>query len=383
MKLLLAALLALPVAAPAATPTWAQEGYGPGRNYYNPDEPVINATTVGRLEQRWAVSTPVRPGTCTLPGPPLAAAGRLVATDPTGVTARGATTGKRLWHWSFPVRSPGRQEHFGQLALAGDRAIALTNPCDPTPGAGKAAYLTAIDTSTGAQRWRVTMNQFTTIMVIDRGVAVVGNWGGFGHDPATTTGYRVSDGVKLWQVSGYRLDRGVAAGGRVLLTSTDDRTARAVSSTTGKLLWRTEKPWKPLAAAPDGSQFLVSTDGDGVTSVDAATGKVRWSTRHDGPVAHDGRHVFLPYHRGVETFDAVTGRLIRVTPLAGRGGQPVRAGGLLYLTVDDRPPAVLDAGTGRTVATSPDMADLGQPPVIVDGWLYTTDGETLRGYTIR
>ncbi len=377
MNLFLAALLVLPVVPPAATPIWTQEGHGPGHNYYNPDESVINATTVGRLKQRWVVTTPARPDTCTLQGPPLAAGGRLITTDPAGVTAFAPTTGKRLWHWTFPVR----QEHFGQLALAGNRAIALTNPCDPTPGAGKAAYLTALDTSTGAQRWRVTMNQFTNIMVIDKGVAVVGNWGGFGSDPDTTTGYRVSDGAKLWQVRGYRLDRGVAAGGRLLLRSADDKSARAVSSTTGKPLWSTTKPWAPLAAAPDGSRFLVSTDGDGVTSVDAATGKAQWSTRHDGAVAYDGRRVFLTYHRTVETYAAATGRLERVTPLAGRGGQPVRAGGLLYLTVDDKNPiAILDARTGRTVATYPEMAILGQPPVIVNGWLYTTDGETLRGY---
>jgi outer membrane protein assembly factor BamB len=360
---------------------WAQEGYGPGRNFYNPDESGINAGTVGRLKRRWVVTTPARPGTCTLQSPPLVARGRLFTTDPGGVTALVPTTGARLWHWNFPVRSPGLQEHFGELALAGDRVVALTNPCDPSPGAGKAAYLTVLDAATGAQRWRVTMNQFSNIMVIDDGVAVVGDWGGFGGDPGSTTGYRISDGVALWRVGGYRLDRGVAAGGRLLLRSADDRTARAVSSTTGKTLWSTARPWAPLAASPDGSRFLVSTGGDGVTSVDAANGRVQWSTRHDGAVADDGRHVFLSYHRTVETFDAGTGRLERVTPLAGRGGQAVRAGGLLYLTVEDKNPiAILDVRTGRTMATYPEMKILGQPPVIVGGWLYTTDGETLRGY---
>jgi outer membrane protein assembly factor BamB len=377
VKLLLAALLALPGAAPTTTPSWTQEGNGPGRNFYNPAESVINASTVGRLRQRWSVTTPARPDTCTLQSPPLAAGGRLVTTDPAGVSAYAPATGRRLWHWTFPVP----QEHFGQLALAGHRAIALTNPCDPTPAAGKAAYLTALDAATGAQRWRVTLDQFTNILVVDKGVAVVGDWGGFGDDPDTTTGYRISDGAKLWQVSGYRLDRGVSAGGRLLLRSADDRTARAVSSATGKTLWSTAKPWAPLAASPDGSRFLVSTDGDGVTSVDAATGKAQWSTKHDGPLADDGRHVFLSYHRAVEMFDARTGRLERVIPLADRGGQPVRAGGLLYLTVEDKHPiAILDVRTGRTVAAYPKMAILGQPPIIVGGWLYTTDGETMRGY---
>jgi outer membrane protein assembly factor BamB len=375
VKLLLAALLALPVPVPAATPTWSQEGYGPGHNYYNPDESVINASSVGRLRQRWTVTTPAKPGTCTFQSAPLASGGRLITTDPDGVTAFAPATGKRLWHWDFRVP----HEHFGQLALDGGRAIALTNPCDPTPGRGKAAYLTALDTSTGAQRWRVTMNQFTNIMVIDRGVAVVGNWGGFGDDPDTTTGYRVSDGARLWQVTGYRLDRGVAAGGRVLLRSSDNKTTRTVSSTTGKLVWAKAQPWASLAASPDGSRFLVSTDGDGVTSVDAATGRVRWSTRHDGALADDGRHVFLPYHETVETYDAMTGRLVRVTPTAARGGQPVRAGGLLYLTLEKKPTAVLDARTGRAVAT---FTGIRQTPVVGGGWLYTTDGTTLRGYTV-
>jgi outer membrane protein assembly factor BamB len=386
--LILVGLMTVPSPATAggrvAAAEWTHPGYGPGNTHYNPNESRLNAGTVSKLSRRWTVTTPATSDYCSLQSPPLASAGRLVTTDPTGLTAYAATTGKRLWHWTFPVLNPGRanREKFGEVALSGGLVIALTNPCEFGPG--QFAYLTALDVATGEQRWRVPMDQYTNIMAVDKGVAAVGNWGGFADGPQFTAGYRVSDGTPLWNTPGYRLAVGVSAGGRLLLRSADDTAARAVSITTGKTLWSTPKPWSPQAASPAGDRFLVTTDGTGTTSVDAATGAVQWSTKHQGGLADDGRHIYLTYNRIVETYDAETGRKLRIFRLASHGGQPVRAGGLLYLTVDaGNPIAILDPKTGRTVAAYPEMKILAMPPVIVNGWLYTTNGETLRAYTPR
>jgi outer membrane protein assembly factor BamB len=232
---------------------------------------VVLAATVGQLKRRWSVTTKATADLCTLNSPPLVANGRLFTTAPTGVAAYGATTGKRLWQWTFPVRG----ERFGELVLGGGLLVALTTPC--VDGPGQNAYLTALDPVTGARKWRLPLDRHTGTLVVDRGVAAVG-------DARSTTGYRVSDGAQRWKVAGYRL--------------------------------------------------------------------------------------------------AITGRKLQVTQLASHGGQPVRAGDLLYLTVDSMNPiAILEPATGSTVAAYPEMKLLAQPPVIVNGWLYTTDGETLRGYT--
>jgi outer membrane protein assembly factor BamB len=359
--------------------TWTQEGFGPGHTSYNPDESVINATSIGRLKLRWTATTPNTPDLCNSMSPPLATAGRLYSTDPTGVVSYAATTGRRLWHWTMPHIDPTRknQEHFGVLAAAGNLLVALTNPCEY--GQGQFAYLTGLDAATGRQRWRVPMDQYTNIMVIDRGVAAVGNWGGFNDAPQSTTGYRVTDGARLWTTTGYRLNYPVSAGGRLLLSRADDQAARAVSITTGRALWNVAKAWSPQAASPAGDRFLVSTASDGVTSVDAATGTPQWTTNHDGSIADDGRTVYLTYHRAVEAFDARTGRLLRTMPLGKRGGsQPVRAGGLIYLTVTGyNAMEIISPLTGRHVGAP---AIRGGPPVIVNGWLYVTDGETLHAY---
>jgi outer membrane protein assembly factor BamB len=360
----------------ARAPEWTHGGYGPGNTYYNPHESKINVATVGKLKRRWTVTTPAPTEACTLQSPPLAAAGRLFTTDPTGVAAFAATTGTRLWHWTFPL---GHLEKFGELALSGGLVVALTNSCDLGPG--QFAYLTALDAGTGAQKWRVPVDQTTNIMTVDKGVAAVGAWGGIANDTQSAAGYRVSDGARLWRTTGYRLNFGVSAAGRLLLTRADGKAARAVSITTGKTLWSTPKAWSPQAASPAGDRFLVTTDGEGTTSVNAATGAVQWTIKHNGALADDGRRIYLTYSRIVETYDAATGRKLRITNLASHGGQPVRAGGLLYLTVDAfNPIAILDPKTGKTVAAYPEMQILAQPPVIVNGWLYTTNGETLRAY---
>jgi outer membrane protein assembly factor BamB len=217
-------------------------------------------------------------------------------------------------------------------------------------------------------------------MVVDKGVAAVGNWGGFADNPQSATGYRVSDGAKLWRITGYCLNAGVSAGGRLLLGHAGDNATRAVSITTGETLWSTAKAWSPRAASPAGDRFLVSTDSTGISSVDAATGAEQWSTRHGGGLAYDGRRIYVSYHRILETYDAATGRKLRITSLASHGGQPVRAGGLLYVPVGGHPMVVLNPNTGRTVASFPEIRYISPAPVIVSGWLYLGDGETLHGY---
>jgi outer membrane protein assembly factor BamB len=226
------------------------------------------------------------------------------------------------------------------------------------------------------------MDQYTNIMVIDKGVAAVGNWGGFTDAPQTTTGYRVTDGARLWGTTGYRLNSPVSAGGRLLLSRADNQAARAVAITTGRVLWNAAKPWSPQAASPAGDRFLVTTAQDGVTAVDAATGRPQWTTNHDGALADDGRTVYLTYHRAVEAFDARTGRLLRTMPLGPRGGtHPVRAGGLLYVTVSSyHALEIISPLTGEHVGAP---VIRGGPPVIVNGWLYTTDGETLHAFSVR
>jgi hypothetical protein len=45
-----------PAEAATAPSQWSQPGYGPGRNYYNPQESVVNASTIKKAKLRWSFS---------------------------------------------------------------------------------------------------------------------------------------------------------------------------------------------------------------------------------------------------------------------------------------------------------------------------------------
>jgi outer membrane protein assembly factor BamB len=349
-------------------PGWTHDGYGPGNTSYDPYETRITASTVGGLRQRWTVETPGTGDWCNRQLPPLAGGGRVFLPDPDGVGAYGAATGERHWHWEFPRRDG---EGFGVMAVAGSLVLVLTRPCG---AAGESfSFLTALATQTGAVRWRNRLGRTHGILVVDQGVAVVG-----GDAADAVTAFRAADGAHLWRRTTSYLHSPVSNRGRLLLNRVGGG-VHAVAVTTGRTLWNRSRDWFPVSASPAGDQ-LIMWNGGRLVAVDAASGARRWSIRHSGRLAHDGRRIYLAYKRSIETYDAATGRKVRITHLPGRAGQPVRAGGLLYATAGAEPMLILDPDTGRRVATHVAGPVVADHPVVTGGWLYTTDGEVLRAY---
>ena len=94
----LAAVNVTPAAAATPPSQWAQAGYGPGHNYYNPQESVINTSTIKKLKPRWsATAEDGEPGCSASPGSTRVVDGRIFMISGTGVAAFDAKTGKRLW----------------------------------------------------------------------------------------------------------------------------------------------------------------------------------------------------------------------------------------------------------------------------------------------
>ena len=66
--------------------------------------------------------------------------------------------------------------------------------------------------------------------------------------------------------------------------------------------------------------------------------------------------------------------------LPGAAQRPVRAGGLLYVTVEGHPMRILSPVTGGDVAGAGRFGTASGHAVVAGGRLYLTDGTTLRVY---
>ncbi|MET7424737.1 PQQ-binding-like beta-propeller repeat protein [Dactylosporangium sp. NPDC005555] len=176
----------------------------------------------------------------------------------------------------------------------------------------------------------------------------------------------------------------MSSAGRVLLH--DAKGTTAVTTAAGTALWRTRTRWTPLAAT--GDRFFAVPDpvsqGDqqGLAAIRAASGGVAWRQPASvTSVATDGRRVYAAAGRTVTAFHAGKGAKLWTRGLPGTAGRPVRAGGLLYVTVEGGPAAVLSPVTGGDVPGAARLDGADGHVVVSGGRLYTTDGSTLRAYT--
>ena len=341
---------------------WLQPGFGPGNTHYNAAESRLNAATIGRVQQRWMLT--VRSTRCDIGVLPVVSGGRLFSTDPGGIGAYDPATGGRKWHLDLPATTVSR------LALADGKLLVLSSECR-TP-ARSASRLTAFDPATGRRLWSTGLRGFSYDMRVDRGTAVLDS----GPD---TVAYRVADGGLRWLRKGERGEGLVSAGGRLLLRRAAGG-AVAVEVTSGRSLWATKANWFAVGTDPAGTRFYVA--GTGLSAVDAATGRAIWSTGlHVSDITADRTHVFYSQYRSAVCLDARTGRKVYSVHTPAAAGRSVRAGGLLYVpTGYGSPLSVADAGTGAVRAVHVIPSETNHPPVVAGGWLYVSDGKTLRAY---
>jgi outer membrane protein assembly factor BamB len=375
--LLAGVLLATPAAA-STSPQWTQSGYGPGNTYYNPAESVINAGSIDAVRRRWAAPLAVAAeGSCAAPSAPLVSGGRVFASDETGVAAFAAGTGRLIWRHTWPDPEDQSTPH---LAVAAGLLLVANQGCQSQSDPNGA--ILALRVATGRPAWQLSTDIPLQSLVVDRGVAVVS--GASESDTPTVLGLRVRDGKRRWELTDHRSPGVVAAGGRLLISSTVRTETRAVSITSGATLWRKPVAWRAEAATPAGDQFYVSGPGDTMLCVGAADGAVRWRAAYAAgtPIAADGRRVYQVVANGIEALDARTGRRAWQTLFEGDTGQPVRAGGLLYTSVDaGEPLGILHAATGKVASSGRQFGNLdGGNVVVAAGWVYLANGNSLRGY---
>jgi outer membrane protein assembly factor BamB len=239
----------------------------------------------------------------------------------------------------------------------------------------------ALSVSSGRLVWSVSLPAPVESLVVDRGIAVVS--GESVSDSPAVVGLGVADGTRRWELADHS-SAGVSAAGRVLVSRVGTPGTSALSITTGEAVWTRAIAWAGQAATPAGDRFYVSDRGNTMVCVDSATGTVVWTAaRKASPlIAADGRRVYRSMADRIEALDAHTGKLRWSAPLAGNAGQPVRAGGLLYATVDaGRPLGILHAATGARASAGNQIGTVvGGHVVVTGGWIYALKGNTISGY---
>ncbi|GAA3915903.1 outer membrane protein assembly factor BamB family protein [Actinoplanes auranticolor] len=377
VALVAAGVLAVPVPVQAAVAAeWTQPGYGAEDAYYNPGESVINATSINAVRRRWTVALPEARERCARAAVPVVAGGRVFVAQETGVSAYQAGTGRLSWRFTWP--SP-EDESTPYLAVSGGLLIVANQDCQSQSDPD--GTVRALHTGSGRLAWTRQLPAPVESLVVDRGIAVVS--GKSMSDTAAVTGLAVSDGTQRWQVTEHA-SAGVSAGGRVLVSRVGAAGTSALSVTTGAVVWTKKTAWTGQAAAPAGDRFFASGSRNEMVCVDAATGDVLWTAaRKASPlVAADDSRVYRSMGNRVEALDALTGRRRWTVSLPGQAGQPVRAGGLLYATVDGRRPlGILRASSGARASAGTQIGAIAGGNVIVTGgWIYALKGNTISGY---
>jgi outer membrane protein assembly factor BamB len=326
-----------PARAAAPHGTWDHAGYDAEDSYYNPHESVLNLSTIGALTPRWTVTLRKHPGgACAGYSAPLAAAGRVIATDQLGISAFDFASGTPAWHYNWP--DPLDTE---TPFLAADSGVLIAATSDCNSQSDPDGMLFAVDLATGRLRWQAKVDAPVFTLAVDKGVAVVS--GNSPSDQQMVVAYRVADGHVAWRKPNYE-SSGVSANGRLLVT--DAHVTSAVNITTGVPLWTANDVWRAAAATPSSDRFLV-TNVSSLSAVNATTGALMWTApgATNDLLATDGRRVFRADGGSIEARSMSTGHLLWTRLLPGKLAQPVRAGGLLYLGGP-----ILDPATGALVA---------------------------------
>lgn len=364
--------------ATAATPPsrWSHDGYGPGNSGYNPDESVVNTSTIATLKDRWTVTRAAgEPGCEPSPRPPLVVDGRVFVLDGGGVAAYSVATGKRLWlNTRFSFISAGLVVANG-LVLVSDTNCYSNSNYDGT--------VTALDAVTGRQRWSSRGSWMIDTVVADAGVMVTsgycGTCDGFEHGVAA---FRLTDGKELWSRDNTVLAGPVAAGARVMLSRSTRPGAEVVSIKTGAMTWGLGAATSVAAANPAGDTFYLHSSS-GLRAVKAATGTPLWQVNNEaGVLAADGRRVYVASANRINTYHAATGKLLW-TRAVNAPGRPIRAGRLLYTVTRAGALAILSPTNGKTAASGAAYTGLTGHVVAAGGRLFTVKGPVVRAYAPR
>jgi outer membrane protein assembly factor BamB len=217
----------------------------------------------------------------------------------------------------------------------------------------------AVDTNTGAQKWRYPSEGglpghiFQTAPLVDGGFVYVGASDG------NLYVLRANDGglAHTFRTRGPILSSPVIEGGTLFFGSNDDN-LYALDPATGALRWRQNyKATDNITSAPllaDGRVIFTTAD-QFVYSIEQATGIFKWRVRlpsrfvDNAPVYADNT-LYVPSGRSLFAFVPRSGNMRWQVPLPGDiVVPPVAEGGVVYVIDRDRKMWALRANNGREV----------------------------------
>lgn len=218
---------------------------------------------------------------------------------------------------------------------------------------GTSAYLMAVDTATGATRWKVDgtkgVTSYSTPVIVQTPsgpeLVVNSSEGVAGHNPAT--------GERLWfyaEANTFPVPAPIPARDGLVYLNRGYRSSPFMALRAGgrgdiaatHVVWRqaTSGPYVPSLVYYQGLLYM-ATDQGIVSAIDAATGVRVWQERIPGvymgsPVAGDGKIYFADETGTTLVLEAGRSlKLLATNKLRGRfGASPAIAGGRLFLRSD-------------------------------------------------
>ncbi|MFF7260613.1 PQQ-binding-like beta-propeller repeat protein [Streptomyces sp. NPDC008159] len=296
--------------------------------YVGSETDFLYALDAGTGEPRWAFET----GGNVNAEPAVADGTVYVPSEDGCLYAVDADTGKQRWKFrTGKGRSSPPTVADGLVYVGGGGR--LPKGIGATYRDNQDGHVYAIDSGTGAQRWKYTTSSRVeeAPTVADGAVYACALRGtAYALDAAT--------GKRRWEfTTGGLLGSAVAVADGVVYLSSEDGHVYALDAATGDRRWKfTAEKYVSAPTVVDGTVYLGGGDGE-LTAVDARTGKRRWRTRI-------GKEPFV--------------------------GAPTVVDGVAYTGSGDGKLYAVDADTGGKRWTFPTGSPVGATPAFADGVLY-------------
>jgi len=315
---------------------------------------------------------------------PVVSAGTVYAASQDGyLYAIDAATGRQRWRFPiqpFSVPSPavagdlvytcGRDNHFHALDAGTGRERWQFQPAgqlclsSPIIASGEVifasnarlsdgsdiGYLYALNATSGAERWRLTIHGATISgwAMANGTVYVTADSNVFAFDPAS--------GAQRWRfTTGASLGKPMVSGATVYVSGSTSNLIIALNAATGRARWRAAPPRAQLVGTATASGLVYAAGSDVLTptaqgnerpviiALDPQTGAERWhlpvpdtKSPSDAPPAIMDGTLYLGVGDALYAMDALTGAARWYVPLPSAvTSAPAVVGGVVYVGCDD------------------------------------------------
>ena len=225
---------------------------------------------------------------------------------------------------------PGRDDHVWSVELAADAPLVAADGQLYVHAAGA---LHALDTATGALRWRLPADELAVPPVARSGWLLIGLADG------GLQAVRGQDGVVLWaQSMGAPLVSPPSIDGDTFAAAFADGRVAVMDIATGKATWEKTLGARPGGLTLSGDRIFVSTDDGHFWSIKTRDGDLDWrwrvGSRIVGAAAADGDRIYaVALDNIVRGFSRGSGHVQWSYPIPTRAlGGPLLIDGLVVIT---------------------------------------------------